>query len=232
MAKTLICIPTYNEAGNIAAIIKAILALPESVHILIIDDNSPDGTGRIADELASQHEQVFVLHRAAKEGLGRAYIAGFHWALARHYEYIVEMDADFSHRPQDLPLLLRQLDHFDVVIGSRYVAGGATENWGLLRRAVSRFGGFYARQLLGLDIQDLTAGFVGWRRKVLETIDLGSVEASGYVFQVELKYQAFRKGFRILEVPIIFPDRTVGDSKMTPRIALEALTRLWKLRLK
>ncbi len=232
MSSTLICVPTYNEAGNLEAISRAILELNPDVHILVIDDNSPDGTGRIADELSEQDPRIFVLHRTEKEGLGKAYIAGFRWALARDYERVVEMDADFSHRPEDLVEILTQLNHFDVVIGSRYVAGGATENWGLFRRLLSRGGGFYARLLLGLDIRDLTAGFVGWRREVLETLALDDVEASGYVFQIELKYRAHRKGFRILEVPIIFPDRVVGDSKMTPDIALEALTSLWKIRLK
>ena len=232
MSSTLICVPTYNEAGNLEAISRAILELNPDVHILVIDDNSPDGTGRLADELSEQDPRIFVLHRTDKEGLGKAYIAGFRWALARDYERVVEMDADFSHRPEDLVEILTQLHHFDVVIGSRYVAGGATENWGLFRRLLSRGGGFYARLLLGLDIRDLTAGFVGWRREVLETLALDDVEVSGYVFQIELKYRAHRKGFRILEVPIIFPDRVVGDSKMTPDIALEALTSLWTIRLK
>jgi dolichol-phosphate mannosyltransferase len=232
MSQTLICVPTYNEAGNIERFVDAVLDVRPDVHLLVIDDDSPDGTGRIADAIADTRPEVHVLHRTAKEGLGRAYIDGFRWALERDYQHIVEMDADFSHRPCDLPELIDQLEHYDVVIGSRYVAGGDTENWGLLRRAVSRAGGFYARLLLGCDIRDLTAGFVAWRREVLETIDLDGVEASGYVFQVELKYRAHRAGFKILEVPIIFPDREVGESKMTPDIALEALTRLWKIRLK
>ncbi len=232
MSQTLICVPTYNEAGNIERFVDAVLDVRPDVHLLVIDDDSPDGTGRIADAIADARPEVHVLHRTAKEGLGRAYIDGFRWALERDYQHIVEMDADFSHRPCDLPELIDQLEHYDVVIGSRYVAGGATENWGLLRRAISRAGGFYARLLLGCDIRDLTAGFVAWRREVLETIDLDGVEASGYVFQVELKYRAHRAGFKILEVPIIFPDREVGESKMTPDIALEALTRLWKIRFK
>ena len=229
---TLICIPTYNEGGNIAAFTTALLSRHPDLHLLIIDDNSPDGTGAKADALAAADSRIHVLHRPVKEGLGQAYVAGFRWALARDYRYIVEMDADFSHRPEDLPELLRQLQFYDVVVGSRYVAGGSTENWGLLRRIVSRGGGFYARLLLTLDIRDLTAGFVAWRREVLQSLDFDSVDASGYVFQIELKYRAHRRGFRILEVPITFPDRQVGDSKMTPAIALEALTRLWKIRLK
>lgn len=230
--KTLVCIPTYNEAGNVERLTDAVLDVDDGLHILIIDDNSPDGTGRIADRIAVENPRVSVLHRTDKTGLGDAYIDGFRWALARDYDRIVEMDCDFSHRPCDLPKILKQLDDWDVVIGSRYVAGGATENWGLLRRGVSRAGGFYARLLLGCDIRDLTAGFVGWRREVLETIDLDSVEGSGYVFQVELKYRADRRDFRILEVPIVFPDREVGDSKMTPDIALQALARLWRIRFK
>ena len=232
MSSTLICIPTYNEAGNIEPIVEAVLDVEPDLHILIIDDDSPDGTGQIADRLAETDERVFVLHRTEKEGLGRAYIDGFRWALERDYQCIVEMDADFSHRPCDLPRLLGAIDDYDVVIGSRYVAGGATRNWGLLRRLVSRAGGFYARALLGCDIRDLTAGFVAWRRQVLEALDLHDVEASGYVFQVELKYRAHRRGFSILEVPIIFPDRKVGTSKMTPDIAVEALSRLWTIRFK
>lgn len=232
MPHTLICIPTYNEAGNLARFVDAVHEVCPDCDLLIIDDNSPDGTGEIADHLAQDHRGIHVLHRPHKEGLGRAYIDGFRWALARDYDQIVEMDADFSHRPCDLPDLLDQLANYDVVIGSRYVAGGATEDWGLFRRAISRAGGFYARLLLGCDIRDLTAGFVAWRRQVLESLDLADVEASGYVFQIELKYRAHRQGFRILEVPIIFPDRQVGDSKMTPDIALEALGRIWKIRLK
>ena len=232
MTSTLVCIPTYNEVGNIERIVDAVLEVEPDLHLLIIDDDSPDGTGEIADELAAEDERIFVLHRSEKQGLGRAYIDGFQWALNRSYDRVVEMDADFSHRPCDLPKLLAQLDDYDVVVGSRYVAGGATRDWGLLRRLISRAGGFYARLLLGCDIRDLTAGFVAWRREVLETLDLDDVEASGYVFQVELKYRADRCGFSILEVPIVFPDREVGNSKMTPDIALEALARLWTIRFK
>ena len=232
MSQTLICVPTYNEAGNLERLVEAVHQEAPDVHILVIDDASPDGTGEIADQIADDDDRVHVLHRPGKQGLGRAYIDGFRWALQRDYLHIVEMDCDFSHRPCDLPELLRQLDAFDVVVGSRYVADGATKNWGIMRRTVSRGGGFYARLLLGLDIRDLTAGFVAWRRQVLETIALDDVEASGYVFQVELKYRAHRAGFRILEVPIVFPDRLVGDSKMTPDIALEALLLLWKIRFK
>ncbi len=232
MASTLVCIPTYNESGNIERITDAVLDVADDVELLIIDDNSPDGTGDIADRLAGDNPQIHVLHRTDKQGLGYAYLDGFRWALDRDYDHVVEMDADFSHRPCDLPKLLAQLDAYDVVVGSRYVAGGDTENWGILRRTVSRAGGFYARLLLGCDIRDLTAGFVAWRRQVLETLDLDAVDGSGYVFQVELKYRAEQRGYRILEVPIVFPDREVGDSKMTPDIALQALVRLWRIRFR
>lgn len=232
MASTLVCIPTYNEAGNIERLTEAVFEVADGVDLLIIDDDSPDGTGQIADRIAESTDRVFVLHRNQKEGLGRAYIDGFRWGLDRDYDRLVEMDADFSHRPRDLPRLLEKLDDHDIVVGSRYVPGGATENWGPIRRFVSRAGGVYARVLLGCDIRDPTAGFVAWSREVLETIELGDVEASGYVFQVELKYRALTRDFDLVEVPIVFPDREVGDSKMTPDIALEALVRLWRIRFK
>lgn len=230
---TLICMPTYNEAGNIERIVAAIHEVVPEVHILVIDDGSPDGTGEIADAMSQADDRVHVLHRTEKAGLGPAYLAGFDWALQRDYGYIFEMDADFSHQPPYLLDMLAALDAgADVVIGSRYVAGGGTENWGLIRRILSRGGGIYARTILGIAVQDLTAGFIGWNREVLETIDLGNIEASGYVFQIEMKYRAFQAGFTIVEVPITFPDREVGESKMTPGIALEAVTKVWRIRLK
>lgn len=232
MPRTLICMPTYNEAENIRPIIAAIHAVVPEVDVLVIDDGSPDGTGQIADDLSGRDERIKVLHRTEKSGLGPAYIAGFEWALARDYAYIFEMDADFSHQPKYLPTMIEELGRWDVVVGSRYVAGGGTEDWGALRKLISRGGGFYARMILGVDVRDLTAGFVAWRREVLETMDLASVEASGYVFQIEMKYRAHKRGYRILEVPIVFPDRIAGESKMTSDIALEALTRVWKIRFK
>lgn len=228
----LICMPTYNEAENLPLILPAIFEQAPHAHVLVIDDASPDGTGELADAWAARDERVHVLHRQGKQGLGPAYLAGFAWGLERGYDVIVEMDADFSHQPHHLPELLSQTDRYDVVVGSRYIAGGGTRDWGVMRRLISRGGGLYARTILGLDIQDLTAGFVAWRRHVLETLDLSGVEASGYVFQIELKYRAHRAGFRILEVPITFPDRTRGVSKMTPDIAAEALWRVWKIRLR
>ncbi|MFP4600076.1 MAG: polyprenol monophosphomannose synthase [Persicimonas sp.] len=232
MPPTLICMPTYNEAENLRPILQAVHNVVPEVHILVIDDGSPDGTGDIADEVAGRDERVHVLHRTEKAGLGKAYIAGFRWALERDYERILEMDADFSHQPKYLPEMIGQLDDYDVVVGSRYVAGGGTEDWGALRKLISRGGGFYSRMILGIDVQDLTAGFVAWRREVLEDLALDDVEASGYVFQIELKYRAFKKGYKILEVPIVFPDRIAGESKMTPDIAAEALWRVWKIRFK
>lgn len=232
MPKTLICMPTYNEADNIRPILAAIAEVVPTVHVLVIDDNSPDGTGDIADELAAADPRIHVLHRTQKEGLGKAYLAGFEWALARDYDYIIEMDADFSHQPKYLPEMIAQLGTYDVVVGSRYVAGGGTRDWGALRQVISRGGGLYARTILGIDVQDLTAGFVGWRAHVLRDIDIERVEASGYVFQIEMKYRAYKRGYRLLEIPIVFPDRLVGESKMSPNIAAEALWRVWGIRFK
>lgn len=232
MPRSLICMPTYNEAENIRPIVAAIHEVVPEVHVLVIDDNSPDGTGQIADQMAAEDERVHVLHRTEKAGLGKAYVAGFEWALEHGYERIVEMDADFSHQPKYLPEMIGQLDGYDVVVGSRYVAGGGTQDWGLVRKVISRGGGIYARMILGLDVQDLTAGFVAWRADVLRNIGFEQVEASGYVFQIEMKYRAHKSGYRILEIPIVFPDRTVGVSKMSPNIAAEALWRVWGIRFK
>lgn len=228
----LICMPTYNEKDNIRRITAAIFEVVPDVNILIIDDGSPDGTGDIADELAAADPRMQVLHRTEKAGLGPAYIAGFRWAIERGYGYIFEMDADFSHQPKYLPSMIDALKTNDVAIGSRYIKGGGTENWGVVRKLISRGGGIYARTILGVKIQDLTAGFIGWRTNVLEAIDLDTVEASGYVFQIEMKYRAHQRGFKIIELPITFPDRTVGESKMSTGIAMEAITRVWKIKLK
>jgi dolichol-phosphate mannosyltransferase len=222
--------PTYNEAANLRPILEAIHREVDNIDILVIDDDSPDGTGEIADEMAEEDDRIHVLHRTEKAGLGPAYLAGFGWALEHGYERVIEMDADFSHKPEYLPEMIAQLHNYDVVIGSRYVAGGGTEDWGWLRKFVSRGGGRYARVILGFDIQDPTAGFVGWRREVLEHLDLSSIDSSGYVFQIELKYRAYKQGYSMLEIPITFPDRVAGESKMTTYIALEALTQVWKLR--
>jgi dolichol-phosphate mannosyltransferase len=225
-------LPTYNEADNIEGLVQAALAELETTGvehtILVVDDGSPDGTGRIADRLADELEQVQVLHRGRKEGLGRAYLAGFAVALENGAELVLEMDADFSHDPRDLPRLIAAAEDADLVVGSRYVTGGGISRWGRLRRLVSRGGSAYARVILGVPVYDLTGGFKCFRRPVLETIDLEDVHANGYGFQIELTYKAVRAGFTVKEIPILFGQRSAGVSKMTPRIALEAV---WKVPL-
>ncbi len=228
--EALVCLPTYNERENLEPICGAILRAAPAVDILVIDDSSPDGTGEIADRLAAGEPRIHVLHRAGKEGLGKAYLAGFDWALSRGYRLVLEMDADFSHDPERLPALLAAVEGADLVLGSRYVPGGGTVNWGLGRRVLSQGGSLYARTILGLSVRDLTGGFKCFRREVLEAIDLGSVSCTGYAFQIELTYRAVRRGFRVVEVPIVFADRRVGQSKMSRRIVLEALQRVWAIR--
>jgi dolichol-phosphate mannosyltransferase len=230
-------LPTFDEAENIELIVAAALevlaeASPEGFRILVVDDDSPDGTGRIADRLAAEHEQVEVLHRTVREGLGPAYIAGFQHALARGAGFVFEMDSDFSHDPKDLARLLEPVrdGRADVALGSRYVAGGAVLDWGLLRRIISRGGSLYAAVILGLTVRDLTGGFKCFRAEVLEAIDLPSVQAYGYAFQVELTNRAIRGGFRVVEVPITFRDRLRGKSKMSPKIAIEAMFLVPRLR--
>ena len=224
--KALICLPTYDEKENLGPMVAAVLAAAPQADILVIDDNSPDGTGRLADALAAREPRVQVLHRAGKEGLGKAYLAGFAWALARDYGLVLEMDCDFSHDPRHLPELLAAAAEADLVLGSRYVEGGGTVNWGLGRKLISRGGSLYARTILGLSVRDLTGGFTCFRREVLEGIDLRSVPCTGYAFQIELTYRAARRGFRIREVPITFVDRRVGHSKMSRRIVLEAIRKV------
>ena len=228
--RAVVCLPTYDERENIEAITRAILDATPEVDVLVIDDSSPDGTGEIADAIAAREPRVHVLHRPAKQGLGKAYLAGFAWALARGYALVLEMDADFSHNPAYLPRLLAAARDADLVLGSRNVKGGGTVNWGVGRRALSRGGSLYARLILGLGVRDLTGGFKCFRREVLEAIDLPSVQCSGYAFQIELTYRAVKKGFRVAEVPIVFEDRRVGHSKMSRRIVLEALLTVWRLR--
>lgn len=227
-ARTWIVMPTYNEAANLEQIVRAAGAeldryADHDHRILVVDDNSPDGTGAIADRLAEELSWVEVLHRAGKEGLGQAYRAGFTHALAAGAELLIQMDADFSHEPRYLRDLLAAISNADVVLGSRYVPGGGVRDWGLLRRAISRGGGLYARAILGISVHDLTGGFKCIRREVLETIDLDTVRADGYGFQIEVTYRALRAGFRVVEVPIVFADRRAGASKMSPQIALEAM---------
>jgi dolichol-phosphate mannosyltransferase len=228
--RALICLPTYDERENLAPIVDAIHRMVPDVHVLVIDDASPDGTGQLADEIAARDPRVKVLHRAGKQGLGRAYLAGFAWALEQGYDLVLEMDADFSHDPRHLPALLAAARDADLVLGSRYVPGGGTVNWGLGRKIVSRGGSAYARAILGIRVRDLTGGFKCFRREVLEAIDLASVECSGYAFQIELTFRAVRRGFRIVEVPIVFADRRVGQSKMSRRIVLEAMRKVWSMR--
>lgn len=230
MPRAVICLPTYNERENLPRVLDALE--PFGVEVLVIDDNSPDGTGDLADRLAADRDWVSVLHRERKEGLGPAYLAGFRRALSGDAEYVLEMDADLSHDPEAVPRLIEAcVNGADVALGSRYVEGGGTENWGRGRRLVSAGGSLYARTLLGVDIRDLTGGFKCFRRAVLEQIDLGAVTSKGYAFQIEVTYRALRAGFRVVEVPIVFVDRTHGTSKMSRTIFLEAVARVPLLRL-
>ncbi len=236
MSGTWLILPTFNEADNLENMVRSALprlaeASPEH-HILVVDDNSPDGTGRIADRLAEEIDRVEVLHRPGKQGLGRAYLAGFARALDSGAELLMEMDCDFSHDPADLPRLIRAADDADLVLGSRYVPGGGVERWGLVRRALSRGGSLYAQVLLGLPVRDLTGGFKCFRRSVLERLDLDGIAADGYGFQIEVTYRAVQAGFRVVEVPIVFRDRRVGQSKMSARIALEAVWKVPALRVR
>jgi dolichol-phosphate mannosyltransferase len=226
-------LPTYEEAENIEEFVEAVLAkLPGSARILIVDDNSPDGTGDIADRLAATHEAVEVLHRPRKEGIGPAYIAGFQRALEGGAGFVIEMDSDFSHDPAYLPRLLEAGERADLVIGSRYVPGGGVREWTPLRQAISRGGSAYARLVLGLPVRDLTGGFKCFRREVLEAIDLASIQSRGYAFQVEMTYRAIGRGFEVVEVPIVFRDRRAGSSKMGGAIVAEAAWRVPLLRLR
>jgi dolichol-phosphate mannosyltransferase len=228
-----VILPTYNEAENLERIVAAVLEqLPASGRVLIVDDNSPDGTGEIADRLAAANESISVLHRAEKQGLGPAYLAGFRVALDGGAELIIEMDADFSHDPAYLPRLIEATDRADLAIGSRYVPGGGVTDWGPMRRFISRGGSAYARVALGLPVRDLTGGFKCFRRVVLETIDLDTIEARGYAFQVETTYRAIKSGFRVVEVPIVFRDRRDGTSKMSKSIVAEAMWRVPTMRFR
>jgi dolichol-phosphate mannosyltransferase len=227
--KATVCLPTYNEAENLEKMVRALG--PQGVDVLVIDDGSPDGTGEIADRLAGELDYVSVLHRTHKEGIGRAYIAGFEQLLAGDSELILEMDCDFSHDPADVPRLIAACEAgADLALGSRYVPGGGTRNWGLVRRLISWGGSFYARVLLGVRIRDLTGGFKCFRRHVLETLDLDAIESKGYAFQIETTYRVLRKGFRVEEIPIIFVDRTEGTSKMSRGIVIEAMLKVPLLR--
>jgi dolichol-phosphate mannosyltransferase len=227
--EAVVCLPTYNERDNLEPMLRALG--DKGVRVLVIDDNSPDGTGELADRLAEKLDYVDVLHRERKEGLGPAYLAGFRRALAGGADLVLEMDCDFSHDPNDVPRLITAAEDADVVLGSRYVTGGGVRNWGLLRRFVSAGGSWYARVLLGVSVRDLTGGFKCYRRAVLERIDLDAITAKGYAFQIETTYRALRAGFRVVEVPITFADREVGGSKMSKGIVAEAIWRVPELRL-
>jgi dolichol-phosphate mannosyltransferase len=224
-----VCLPTYNERENLEAMLRALG--DKGVRVLVVDDNSPDGTGELADRLAEELDYVSVLHRPGKEGLGPAYLAGFHRALADGAGLVLEMDCDFSHNPADVPRLVAATADADVVLGSRYVAGGGVRNWGLLRRIISEGGSWYARVLLGAPVHDLTGGFKCYRRAVLESIDLDAIHSKGYAFQIETTYRALRAGFRVVEVPITFVDREAGGSKMSRSIVAEAIWKVPLLRL-
>jgi len=231
--RSVICLPTYNERENVEAMVTALRSLDlDDLHVLVIDDSSPDGTGEIAERLAEKDDHVHVLHRERKEGLGPAYLAGFRRALELGADFVFEMDCDFSHDPADVPRLAAAAESADLVLGSRYVRGGGTRNWGLLRRFISRGGSLYAQALLQLGIRDLTGGFKCYRRVVLETIDLGGISSLGYAFQIETTYRTLRAGFRVVEVPIYFSDREVGGSKMSKAIVLEAVWKVPVLRLR
>jgi dolichol-phosphate mannosyltransferase len=227
--KAVVCLPTYNERENLEPMLQALG--DKGVRVLVVDDNSPDGTGRLADQLADDLDYVDVLHRERKEGLGPAYLAGFRRALTDGAELVLEMDCDFSHDPKDVPRLVAAAADADVVLGSRYVAGGAVGNWGILRRFVSAGGSWYARLLLGAQVRDLTGGFKCYRREVLEAIDLDAIRSKGYAFQIETTYRALRKGFKVVEIPITFVDREAGGSKMSNAIVAEAVWRVPLLRL-
>jgi len=231
--RRLICLPTYNERENLESMLRALGGLGlEGLEVLVIDDSSPDGTGEIADRLAAELDWVHVLHRERKEGLGPAYLAGFRRALELGADLVFEMDCDFSHDPAAVPRLAEAAEQADLVLGSRYVEGGGTRNWGVVRRFISRGGSLYAQVLLQLGIRDLTGGFKCYRRRVLETIDLDAIDSRGYAFQIETTYRAIRAGFSVVEVPITFADREVGGSKMSNAIVLEAIWKVPALRLR
>ncbi len=230
--RILVIIPTFNEADNLLRIVPLVLNQDPRIEVLVVDDNSPDGTGDLADDLAEDLDRVHVLHRLGKQGLGRAYLEGFQWGLDRDYALFIEMDADFSHDPDALPEFIEKANEFDVVLGSRYVGGRVTViNWPMSRLLISYFGSRYARIVTGLPVRDATGGFNCWRREVLTALNLEKIESNGYTFQIELKLRAWRRGFSLTEIPIIFAERDSGESKMSKAIVFEAVWKVWKLRL-
>jgi len=230
MSKALVIVPTYNEKENIDRIIPEILDQDPSIDILIVDDNSPDGTGKIADKLSSENKRILVLHREKKSGLGTAYLLGFKYALENGYDYIFEMDADFSHDPAYLPQFLEAIKDADLVLGSRYISGVNVINWPMSRLLLSYYANVYSRWVTGLPVKDATGGFKCFKRKVLEQIDLDKVHSEGYSFQIEMSFRAWKRGFKIKEIPIVFWDRRAGTSKMSKKIVREAIWMVWKLR--
>jgi dolichol-phosphate mannosyltransferase len=238
--KFLIVIPTYNEIQNLKGLLENVFKVVDTkahlydvslVNVLVVDDNSPDGTGQLADELAKSDPRINVLHRSQKNGLGKAYVAGFAWGLDRGFDAICEMDADFSHNPSYLPEFWRLLKEYDVVVGSRYVPGGGVRNWSVSRKVISRGGSIYARAILGMSMTDMTGGYNAWRRSVLESVDISALRSEGYAFQIELKWRAWKKGFKLTEFPILFEDRTAGKSKMSKKIVVEAMMRVAGMRI-
>jgi len=228
--KILIVVPTYNERENIGPLIEGIFSSLNDPHILFIDDGSPDGTGSLVEEMAGKDPRLHIIHRPEKMGLGTAYVRGFSFFLDRGYDLCFEMDADLSHDPKDLPRFLGVIKEFDLVIGSRYIQGGETQNWGVIRKAVSRGGNTYARVILGIPFTDITSGFRCFRRRALQAIELGTIRSKGYAFHIEMAYRIWKKGFRIEELPIVFNDRLVGKSKMSWRIFFEAVWEVWRLK--
>lgn len=228
--RKLVIIPTYNEIENMKTLLPVLMHLQQQFDVLVVDDSSPDGTAGFVQEFAKTQSRVHVLVRPAKQGLGKAYLAGFDWGLKNNYDVLTEMDADFSHAPKHLDEILALIDKHDVVIGSRYVPGGGTVNWGLLRKIISRGGSIYSRMILGYPLRDWTGGFNCWRREVLEKINLSGIRSNGYSFQIELKYKALKNGYKIHEAPIIFEDRRVGQSKMSLKIVLEAFYKVWLIK--
>lgn len=229
--KPLIIFPTYNEMENIERIINAVLGQDASIEVLVVDDNSPDGTGLIVDKLAAANKRIHILHREKKEGLGRAYIAGFKWAIERNYDFIFEMDADFSHGPEYIPDFLKAIEESDLVIGSRYISGVNVINWPMGRLLLSYFANVYTRIITGLPVRDATGGFKCFRRQALEAIPLDSIKSNGYIFQIEVSLRIWKKGMRLKEIPIVFVDRRLGASKMSKKIVREAIWKVWYLRL-
>lgn len=233
MAKTIIVIPTYNEKNNLPKLLDQIFSLKiDGLNILVVDDNSPDGTGKIVDKMKKTNPQIDILHREKKQGLGKAYVAGFKEALGKGADYIFEMDADLSHDPKYLPDFFKAIQNYDLVLGSRYIKGGGVSNWNLARRLISRFGNIYARIILGLPYHDLTGGFKCYRRNVLESIGLDNLSSVGYNFQIESTYKVHHAGFKIVETPIIFTERAEGDSKFNIKIVIESFWKVLELRFK